>query len=777
MPQQPMQRQVRELHVPLDRAAQELRQSEEQFRLLVESVQDYAIFMLDLEGHVVSWNPGAERIKGYRAEEILGRHFSIFYPREDVDRGIPGAQLREALLSSRVVDEGWRIRKDGSRFWANGSIATIRNGGGNVIGFAKITRDLTERRRNEEALRESEARTRLIFDTALDAVMTINEHGIVKEWNAQAERIFGWRYDEAVGRRMSELVIPPKYRAPHENGLRHFLATGAGPLLNRRVEITAIRRDGNEFPVELSIAPHQVGDAWFFSGFVRDITRRKQAEVALRESEERFRLLVESVEEYAIFMLDLDGRVASWNPGAERIRGYPAEEVLGRHFSIFYPPEDVEQGRPDADWRTATTAFRVEAEGWRVRKDGSRFWANVVLSAMRNSEGDTIGFANITRDLTERRRAEEALRASEVRWRTMFEKFPVGIVLRDAEQRYMAANPAFQQMIGYSEQELSGLSPLDITHEDDRPASERMLAELRVGVRQSAEKEKRYRHRDGRVVWAMITTFCIPETGSIPAFYPAIVVDITERKQAEAALRGAEIELARASRLTTMGELAASIAHELKQPLSAAVTNATTCEHWLAEDSFDVARARRAAQRMIAAVRRASEVMDRIRGLLNKTPPEKIKVVVNDLIRETLAVMENELRSRQIVVAAELAEPSPTVMGDQVQLQQVVLNLIMNAVEAMSLVADRPRLLRVKARCEAPASVLVAVEDSGTGLDPAIAEHIFDPFFTTKAGGMGMGLSICRSIIDGHGGRLWASPGPYHGAVVQFTLPSEDGAL
>lgn len=393
---------------------------------------------------------------------------------------------------------------------------------------------------------------------------------------------------------------------------------------------------------------------------------------------------------------------------------------------------------------------------------------------MRNSEGNVIGFANITRDLTERRHAEEALRASEVRWRTMFEKFPVGIVLRDADQRYMAANPAFQQMVGYSEQELTRLDPLDITHEDDRPASERMLAEFRVGVRQSAEKEKRYRHKDGRVVWAMLTTFCIPEAGPIPAFYPAIVVDITERKQAEEALREAEIELARISRLTTMGELAASIAHELRQPLSAAVTNATTCEHWLAEDSFDVDRARRAAQRMIAAVRRASEVMDRIRGLLNKTPPERIRVVVNDLIRETLAVMQNELRAGQIVVAAELAEPSPTVMGDQVQLQQVVLNLITNAVEAMSLVADRPRLLRLRARPEAPASVLVAVEDSGTGLDPGIAEHIFDPFFTTKAGGMGMGLAICRSIIDGHGGRLWASPAPYHGAVVQFTLPSED---
>ena len=377
-------------------------------------------------------------------------------------------------------------------------------------------------------------------------------------------------------------------------------------------------------------------------------------------------------------------------------------------------------------------------------------------------------------DLTDRKNADEAARANEMRWRTMFERFPVGIVLRDAEQRCMGANPAFQQMVGYSEQELIHLSPLDITHEDDRPASARKLAEFGAGVRQSAEEEKRLRHKDGTVIWTMVNAFRVPEAGPIPAFYPAIVVDITKRKQAEEALRVSELELARISRLTTMGELAASIAHELRQPLSAAVTNGTTCQHWLSEDTLDLARARGAAQRMIAAAQRASEVMDRIRALTNKMPPQRGVLAINDLLRETIALMETELRARRIVVATELAEPLPAIIGDWVQLQQVVLNLIMNGVEAMSLVADRPRLLRIRSRREAPGSVLVAVEDAGTGLDPAIAEKIFDPFFTTKAGGMGMGLSICRSIIDGHGGRLWASPMPSGGALVQFTLPTED---
>jgi PAS domain S-box-containing protein len=602
------------------------------------------IFIWKLDGKIVEANEAFLSVVGYDRDDLTSGRLSWreLTPAEWRDADNRRVAELEATGTAQPYEKEY-FRKDGSRVPVLVGAASLEERSDEGVAFVL---DLADRKKADEALRESEARTRLIIDTALDAVMTMDEQGFITEWNAQAERIFGWRYDEAVGRRISELLIPLRYRAAHENGLRKFLDTGAGPLLNRRVEITALRRDGGEFPVELSIAPYRAGKTRYFSGFVHDITQRKHA--------------------------------------------------------------------------------------------------------------------------------EEALRASEVRWRTMFEKSPVGIVLRDAEQRYMAANPAFQQIVGYSEQELIHLSPLDITHEDDRPASARMLAEFQAGVRQSAEKEKRFRHKDGTIVWTMLSTFCIPEAGPIPAFYPTIVVDITERKQAEEALRESELELAHASRVTTMGELTASIAHELRQPLSAAVTNGTTCQHWLSEDTLDLARARKAAQRMIAAARRASEVMDRIRGLLNKTPPEKNSVVVNDLLRETVAVMENELRARQIVVATELAEPSPRIMGDRVQLQQVVLNLFMNGAEAMSRVDDRTRLLRIRSQHEAPDSVLVAVEDSGTGLDPAIAERIFDPFFTTKAGGMGMGLSVCRSIIDGHGGRLWASPVRSGGAVVQFTLPTED---
>jgi PAS domain S-box-containing protein len=255
--------------------------SSDLYRRLVESVSHYAIFALDAKGYVTSWNPGAQHIKGYTGDEIIGRHFSSFYPPEDTAWGKPAWELEVAAREGRIEDEGWRVRKDGSRFWANVVISAMRNSQGEVTGFAKVTRDLTERRNAEEAL---------------------------------------------------------------------------------------------------------------------------------RHSEERFRLLVQSVRDYAILMLDAEGKIASWNEGAQQIKGYSADEILGRSFTLFYPPEAIADGFPQRELDVAARDGRFEDEGWRVRKDGSRFWANVVITALRNSDGRLVGFAKVTRDLTARREAEAQAR-------------------------------------------------------------------------------------------------------------------------------------------------------------------------------------------------------------------------------------------------------------------------------------------------------------------------------------------------------------------------------
>src|SRR5439155_12848623 len=238
---------------------------QQRFQALVDGVVDYAVFMLDPEGTVVTWNPGAERLKGYRKEEILGRHFSCFYPPEDNAAGKPARELEVAAAEGRVEDEGWRVRKDGSRFWANMVLTGLRDHEGTLIGFAKVTRDLTEIRRAQEVLRASEEYERLIVDAAHDAFVAMDEEGVITSWNRQAERTFGWPRDEAIGRSLAGTIVPERHRDAHRHGLKHFLATGEGPVLNRVIEITAVRRDGQEFPVELSISPLSFGGKHVFT--------------------------------------------------------------------------------------------------------------------------------------------------------------------------------------------------------------------------------------------------------------------------------------------------------------------------------------------------------------------------------------------------------------------------------------------------------------------------------------------------------------------------------
>jgi PAS domain S-box-containing protein len=253
-------------------------ESNERFRLFVEGVTDYAIYMLDTQGRIMSWNAGAQRIKGYAAHEVLGQHFSLFFPPDDVQAGRPSTILEIAARTGTYREEGWRVRKDGTLFWANVLLTALYDTKGELEGFGKVTRDLTERRRAEEAM---------------------------------------------------------------------------------------------------------------------------------RQSEERFRLLVEGVQDYAIFMLDPTGHIVTWNSGAQRIKGYQAGEIIGRHFSIFYPPEDLRDGKPERELRIATAEGQYEEEGWRLRSDGSRFWANVLITALFDSHRQLHGFAKVTRDLTERKRADE----------------------------------------------------------------------------------------------------------------------------------------------------------------------------------------------------------------------------------------------------------------------------------------------------------------------------------------------------------------------------------
>jgi len=306
-------------------------------------------------------------------------------------------------------------------------------------------------------LAESEAVYERLFEGTPNAVLVVDATGRITRANPQAEHFFGYTISELLGHPV-EILIPERFRQAHPSSRDQFNAQPRMRPMGAGLELFACRKDGTEFPVDIMLSPIDASEGPVVLTVIRDITAQKQAETALRESEQRFRLLVENADDYAIFMLDHEGKISTWNVGAERIKGYRADEIIGQHFSRFYTPEDLLSGKPDMELKTAALQGRFEDEGWRVRKDGSRFWANVIITALRDQSGKLLGFSKITRDFTERRKAQESVRLSEERFRSLFEFSPDAIIVSDQDGKIAEINAQVEKFFGYSRGELLGQS-------------------------------------------------------------------------------------------------------------------------------------------------------------------------------------------------------------------------------------------------------------------------------------------------------------------------------
>jgi PAS domain S-box-containing protein len=507
--------------------------------------------------------------------------------------------------------------------------------------FTHIASIAIERAQSDAALKRSEARKAAILNSALDCIVTIDHEGCITEFNPAAERTFGYRRNEVVRKQLVDIIIPPSLRENHQRGLVRHLATGEARVIGRRVEMMAVRADGSEFPVELAISRIPLDGPPSFTGYLRDITERKQSEEELRRS------------------------------GA-----YLAE----------------------AQKLSMTGSF-----GWNVSAD-EHFWS------------------------------EETFRIFEYD---------------------LSTKVTLQLMV-------------DRVHPQDVPLVRQVIALAADG--KDIDYECRLLMPSGSVKHLHIVAHGTRDQDGHLEFIGA-VQDVTKRRLSEEALGEVRSELAHVARVASLGALTASIAHEVNQPLSGIITNASTCLRMLAADSPNVEGARETARRTIRDGNRASDVITRLRRLFSKKDPTNEPVDLNEATHEVTTLLRSELQRSRVILREELGDEIPPVTGDRVQLQQVILNLLRNASEAMSSIDDRPRQLVIRTEREEDDRVRLSVQDAGVGFKPQDEERLFDAFYTTKSGGMGIGLSVSRSIIESHHGRLWATPNDGRGATFSFSIP------
>ena len=669
-------------------------------RLLVESVDEYAIFALDPDGFILSWNAGAQRFKGYTAEEIIGKHFSIFYPPEKIEEGWPEYELREAARVGRFEDEGWRIRKDGSRFWANVVITALHDSGGRLVGYAKVTRDLTERRLAEEAL---------------------------------------------------------------------------------------------------------------------------------RESEERFRLIIEGVKDYAIFMLDPEGHVSTWNEGARRLKGYTADEIIGQHFSIFYPSEANAINHPQHELEIAKAKGSYEEEGWRVRKDGTRFWANVLITALRRPDGTLAGFAKVTRDLTERRAAEE--RALDAARQVAAEEAAREVAeanrsRADQLQRLTAALSAarnirevgevvFEQALPAVDAGAGAIGLVDDKREcinvrsdrgygevpawarsirvsDKLPMAEAIRTGQPVILRTKAERDRIFptvsellKDYESTTVWPLNargkTAGAISihfrhelddQSIELMAAFAQQAAQALERAmlyQAESQARERADEANRAK-----SEFLAAMSHELRTPLNAIAGYADLIAMGVRgpvteEQRDDLDRIKRSQQHLLGII---NDILNFSRIEAGQATYEFSPVPISEAMATVGHMIEPQALAKGLRVEVRQCPADVLAWADRSKVDQILLNLVSNAVKFTNAGS-----VTLSCAWQDENQVKITVADTGTGIPEEQLEKIFEPFvqvgrsLTQQREGTGLGLAISRDLARAMGGEISVVSAVGEGSTFTLSLP------
>ena len=628
---------------------------------------------------------------------------------------------------------------------------------GNELAFAlEVDRDRQRLAQAEAQSAASEAQYETLFLNALSGIVVADAEGRYLDANPAMCALLGYERDDLIGRGSLELL--DKAQAGHlRKALEEISATG-----RHRSEWRFHRKDGAIFVADVSATILPDGN---LLGIVRDVSDERAAEAERLLSERRYRNLFDHGYD-GIIVVNPDRVVLDVNPKACTMLGYKRRDLVGKPGPGLLDPPQWDDFRARA---LATPLGRSFQGAWRLKhKDGHQLTTETVTTRLPNNE-----FVAIIRDLTENERAEAARRQSDQRYRGLFDHAQDGIILLTPNGIYADINPSALAMLGYDRDAFIGRPGPDILAPEDLIAFVRAGEEIRAHGDYRAAW--RLRHRDGHFIPTEAISTLLPD-GS----YVSIVRDMTQaianeeaRRAAQEHLSATQAALTRVGRASTLGEVVTTIAHEVNQPLAAIETNSDAATRWLRKTPPNLDEVKSALGCIVRDSRRASDVIQRTRSFLSGGEAQKSLFDLNGALEEVLALSSAEQSRANVKVHLSLAPNLPKVPADRTQIQQVALNLILNAIEAMSDVDDRSRALFVATSRSKSDEVLAKFEDRGLGLDAGKATHLFEQFFTTKNGGMGMGLAISRTIIAAHGGRIWASPAPIHGAIFQFTLPLE----
>ncbi len=584
-------------------------------------------------------------------------------------------------------------------------------------------------------------------------------------WSRETFQIFGYDLD-------CPITIDEVVKRTHPDDLpvvRQVIDRATRERLEFEAEHRLLLPDGSIRHVHVLGHPAIADSGRFeFVGAVTDITARRRAADALRDSERDARLIVDNIPGL-VAVLTAQGDVEVVNRQVFEYFGQTLEELRQWGTNDTIHPEDLPRVI-DTFGRAIQSGSPYEIVQRFRRSDGVYRWFTNRGFPVRDPNGQIAHWCVLLTDVDERQRAEDALREGERESRLIVDSIPGLVVTFTPRGELEFVNRQTHEYFGKSFEEMKRWESGGMTHPDDLPrVGERFTHAITSGT--PFDFELRARRFDGVFRWMRSSGLPLRDTsGRIVRWY-SLLIDIDERKRAEEALDKARSDLAHVARVTTVSALSATMAHEINQPLSGMITNAGTCLRILAADPADLDGAREAARRMVRDGNRAAEVITRLRALFSKKEFTLEPLDLNDVTREVIAVSSSDLQRDQVIVQAELDDDLPAITGDRIQLQQVILNLLRNAADAMGDLHDRARQVLIRTEREDADHVRLTVRDCGVGIDREQIDKLFDAFYTTKPGGMGIGLSVSRSIVERHHGRLWAEPNDGSGASFSFSLP------